>query len=369
MLKLPGRGKEGLDKSDSFNPYKSLFSVVNTRKEERVETKKFLAAEKEFEKKKPGEVVLQNVGKRFGKQVVLDNVNLKIKPGTIFGIIGPSGSGKTTILRLIIGFYKPTTGTISFNQQEVRKHIHLVDTSFGFATQDNSFYHELTVEENVRFFGKLYGLHDDFLDANISNTLGLVDLSEARHVEAKNLSGGMQRRLDLACALIHDPKVLILDEPTEDLDPLLRNELLGLIKNVNKSGTTIIFTTHLLEEAEFLCDEVAVLADGKVISVGSIEELRKAYRSGDEIHLVLESRDYKRYAQSLQNLEMEVKENKLVIYVPAREKAIQVLKRVLSLVERYKDNILLADIRKPSLEDVFEKITKNVKDKKTKKGN
>ena len=262
MLKLPGRGKKSVKKPLILSPYKQIFSKIEADKKVSREIKRDVLIERDPLKKARGILKLQNIDKSFGKHNVLSGVNLEIKQGKIIGIIGVSGSGKTTILRLIIGFYRPTKGEIIFNGINIKKQMNIIDRNFGFATQDNSFYKELTVEENIKFFGKLYGLTNDFLKLNIDTVLDFVDLYEAKRVLARNLSGGMQRRLDMACALIHDPTVLILDEPTEDLDPILRAEILRLIKKINSKGTTIIFTTHLLDEAEFLCDDVAIISNG-----------------------------------------------------------------------------------------------------------
>lgn len=366
MLKLLGRGKKSVSKTNFASPYKQLFSKVKNSKESRRAIKKDVFLERESSKKAFGNIRLHNVEKSFGKKSVLSGVNLEIKHGEIMGIIGVSGSGKTTILRLIIGFYKPSSGEITFNGKDIKKQMNIIDRNFGFATQDDSFYGDLTAEENIRFFGKLYGLNNAFLENNIDNVLDLVELYDEKKVLARNLSGGMQRRLDIACSLVHDPTVLILDEPTEDLDPMLRAELLGLIKKVNKNGTTVIFTTHLLNEAEFLCDEVAIISNGKILTVGTPNDLKKSYKSGDRIHLVLESGDYNKYKKKLRSFKTEVKENKLIIYVSKNIKPSTVLKKVLTMVEKNNDKIVLADIRKPSLREVFSSLTKNAK-KNTKK--
>ncbi len=363
MLKLPGRGNKRL-KTRVFSPYERLFSNLMGSETGRKEIKKQVLAQRDISKKTFGAIRLHDVRKLFGKKNVLDGVNLEIKPGKILGIIGVSGSGKTTILRLIIGFYKPTSGFVIFNGENIRKQMKIINKNFGFATQDNSFYRDLTVEENVRFFGKLYGLTNEFLNANVDNTLDLVELYDSKRVVASKLSLGMQRRLDIACALIHDPTVLILDEPTEDLDPNLRAQLLNLIKEINKIGTTVIFTTHILDEAEYLCDEIAIISNGKILRVGSSNDLKKAYGYGDEIHLVLESGDYDVYTRKLRSFKPIVKDNKLIINVPAGGKSPKLLKMLLGMVEKNSDKVILADVRKPSLSEVFSNIIKNVKNNK-----
>ena len=358
MLKLPGRGKKSVKKPLILSPYKQIFSKVEENKIERDAIKKKIFVDRDPSKKAYGALKLQGIEKSFGRHKVLYGVNLDVKPGKIIGIIGVSGSGKTTILRLVIGYYKPNSGTITFNGINIRKQMNVIDKNFGFATQENSFYKDLTVEENVRFFGKLYGLTEKFLENNVDSVLDLVELYEAKKALARNLSGGMQRRLDLACSMIHDPSVLILDEPTEDLDPLLRAEMLGLIKKINNKGTTVIFTTHLLDEAEFLCDEVAIIANGKILSVGTPNDLRKLYSSNDTIHLMLENGNYEKYKTNLKSYKTVIENNKLIVQLAKNENSVSALKKILNLVEKNKDKIVFADIRKPSLSEVFSGLTK-----------
>lgn len=364
MLKLPWRGKKSVMKSDHLFPYKQLFSkiIINTENKEPI--KNIGTAYRDPKKKTHGVVKLEGVEKTFGKINVLNGVNLEIKLGKIIGIIGVSGSGKTTILRLIIGFYKPTSGVISFDGKDIKKQKQIVFNNFGFATQDNSFYKNLTVEENVRFFGKLYGLNNEFLNYNIPRVLGLVRLGDSRKILSGKLSSGMQKRLDIACAMIHDPTVLILDEPTEDLDPNLRAEILNLIRDINRNGTTVIFTTHLLGEAEYLCDEIAIIANGKVLIVGSPNDLRKSYSAGDKIHLVLESGNYEKYKKQLNGFKTTVLHSRFIVHVPKNQNSVKILKKILGLVEKNKDKIILADIKKPNLSEVFSNLTRNAKKSK-----
>ena len=361
MLKLPGRGKEGINKS-ILSPYKNLFYSVRDKDEIKKDIKETVSPYIQPKKKLACSIRFENAEKGFGNNVVLKNLNLEIPNGEIFGVIGISGSGKTTLLRLIVGFYSPTKGSVTFNQKEVKKHQHYVAKYVGFATQDNSFYDDLTVEENVRFFGTLNGFTKKILDPRIENAIRVVELYEQRKVVARNLSGGMKRRLDLACALVNEPTVLILDEPTEDLDPILRRELLKLIKKINKLGTTIIFTTHLLNEAEYLCDNIAILSNQTVSTIGTPDNLKKLYKGGEEIHLVLEDTNrYPIYLKKLKSFKAKSINGRLVIYIPKRGQAVKILKKILSLVEKNKDKVEFADIRKPSLNEIFARIIKNAK--------
>ena len=236
--------------------------------------------------KHPPYIEFENISKKFGNTLVLDNLNLSIPYGEITAIIGPSGSGKTTMLNLLIGFVKPTKGRILFQSRNIIKDFSNVTTLFGFAAQEFSFYGELTVEENLYYFGNLYKLKKEELKARADELLKLLDIDYARKTLAKRLSAGMGRRLDIACSLIHNPKVLILDEPTQDLDPILRKELVESIRKINKEReTTVIITSHLLGEIDDLCDNIGILYKGKIVKIGSPEQLKRFYgkRSMDDI--------------------------------------------------------------------------------------
>lgn len=295
-------------------------------------------------------IQLRGVSKRFGNHVVLDHLDLDIPENDIFGIIGVNGSGKTTLLRLLVGFYTPTEGEVYYRGKRLKEVLKQAKHEIGFTTQENSFYPQLTVEENLKYFGALYGLSSDRIQKNMHDLLTLVELDDCRDVLGQHLSGGMQRRLDLACSLIHDPKLLILDEPTEDLDPLLRREIVRLIKKINGLGTTIIITSHLLDDVELLCDHVAILHNQRVVKVGSIQDLRKFYQQREEIHLELESQRYDTLVRDLHLDQYLVEEGKLIIYT---DDAQGVLRQVLRLVENLHDRVVGLDIRKPSLKEVL----------------
>jgi ABC-2 type transport system ATP-binding protein len=246
-------------------------------------------------------IQLKKVTKTFGKNRVLDEIDLSIPEGKITGIIGASGEGKSTILKLIASFYKPTSGEILYFRRSVDKDSENIKKSFGLAIEDGSFYNDLTVYENLFHFGKLYGIDGATLKKRIKGIIHFVGLDSARDVLAKNLSLGMRKRIDLACAMVHKPSVLILDEPTADLDPLLRAHMLKIIKRINANGTTIIFTTQMLGEVDFLCDRVAILYNEKIVDNGDLSDILKKYDAKNMNKVftdVFSKRDRKMYQES-----------------------------------------------------------------------
>ncbi|MBL7147453.1 MAG: ABC transporter ATP-binding protein [Nanoarchaeota archaeon] len=309
-------------------------------------------------------IQIENITKIFGKNIILNNVNLIIPYKEIFGIIGKSGSGKTTLLNVLIGFLKPEKGKVLYQSRDIKIDPKSIKQQFGFTAQQGSFYPKLTVKENLEYFGTMYNLSLLEVQEKIPGLLKLVNLEGKENVVASKLSSGMQKRLDIACGIIHDPKVLILDEPTEDLDPVLRREILNLLKKINKEKeVTIIVTSHLLTEMENFCTKLAILENKTIIEQGSVDELKDRYSKEQEIILETKSAKYSSLIKILKKRKdikkISERYNKLVIYTKDPE---SVLKEILSLTK--KDKLLDLDINKPSLNEVFENLLKNLKEEK-----
>jgi len=226
---------------------------------------------------------IKDVTQRYKKVNILGDVNLSIEQGDMLGVIGQSGSGKTTLLNLITGFIQPTYGEVFYfskihhEERSLSKNLNKIKKHIGFTPQHNSFYPKLTVMENLMHFGRLYGLDKKTLKENIQNLLEFTHLTHHKNKLAEHLSGGMQKRLDISCSLVHRPKILVLDEPTADLDPVLQKEILHLLQEVNKQGITVVFASHHLESIEKICNKVVIIHDGRVHSYGSLDEIRAPF--------------------------------------------------------------------------------------------
>lgn len=217
-------------------------------------------------------VSVRDVSKSFGKQQVLKNINLDISPGEIFGLLGPSGAGKTTIVRQLIGLELPSEGeNWLFNER--MPSLKLVEKA-GYMAQADALYQELSARDNLEFFGALYGLKGKRLKERIEAVMEIVQLSGDLNKLVSNYSGGMKRRLSLAAALLHEPSLLILDEPTVGIDPVLRKSIWERFYELKQKGTAIIVTTHVMDEAE-KCDRLGMIRDGRLIAVGTPDELKK----------------------------------------------------------------------------------------------
>ncbi len=233
-------------------------------------------------------ISLCNLSKRFGSIVAVDDLSIEIDAGEVFGLLGPNGAGKTTTVNLAIGILKPDSGSVMLadlgppSSREARAKI-------GVAPQTLAIYEELSGEENLRFFGRMQGMSGQSLTDRVARALDFVQLSDRRRDHAGTYSGGMKRRLNLAIALVHDPPILLLDEPTVGVDPQSRNAIFENINNLRKDGRTVIYTTHYMEEAERLCDRVGIMDHGKLLALDTVDNLITAH--GGKTMIVAERRD------------------------------------------------------------------------------
>jgi ABC-2 type transport system ATP-binding protein len=223
-------------------------------------------------------VSIRNVSKAFGKQVVLNEISLDIGNGEIFGLLGPSGAGKTTLVKQLVGLDLPSSGE-NYIFNEKMPSLKLIER-IGYMAQSDALYTELSANENLEFFASLYGLKGKERKKRIDDAMELVELKDHLHKLVSNYSGGMKRRLSLAIALLHEPELLILDEPTVGIDPVLRKTIWEGFSEIKNKGTSIIVTTHVMDEAE-KCDRLGMIRDGKLIAVGTPDELKANTKSSN----------------------------------------------------------------------------------------
>jgi len=233
-------------------------------------------------------LVATDLRKAYNGTVAVDDVSLRLGRGESVGLLGPNGAGKSTTIAMLSTLVEPDAGLVEYAGQNVNSNPEAVRRALGVVPQEIALYPELSAQENLEFFGGLYGLRGAALKGAIDDALELVGLTERRRDQIKKYSGGMKRRINIAAALLHDPKIVIMDEPTVGIDPQSRNHILDTVRRLNvERGLTVLYTSHYMEEVEQLCDRVYVMDHGKVIAEGSLQDVRAL--AGDDGAVLLQA--------------------------------------------------------------------------------
>jgi len=289
--------------------------------------------------------------KQFGSLVAVDHVDLSVKAGEIFGFLGPNGAGKTTTVRILCGLMAPTSGSAVVVGHDVVKEPEEVKQRIGYMPQSYGLYDDLTVEENLEFFGSVYRVPSDERRKGADDILQLVRLDESRKQFAGQLSGGMKRRLSLAVSLIHNPELLILDEPTAGIDPPLRRIFWEYFRKLNKRGVTFFINTHYMDEAE-LCDRLALISYGRLVAVGTPNELKRKAIGGEQIELVTadptKAQIILKDSEFVREITLSDGAIRLVV-----DEAASAIPRLTSILAEHGVEALQVRQLQPSLEDVF----------------
>lgn len=308
---------------------------------------------------------IESITKTFNSNTILDRIELTIPAGEILAIIGESGSGKSTLLLTLVGFLEPDAGDVILTLQDqapisIIKHPEAIKKITGFSTQTPSFYNKLTVKENLQYFAALYGLTGLEATEQCDKIMQYTGLKTASEIPAQLLSKDLQKKLDIACSIIHNPTILILDEPTADIDPIATKEILLLIKKINEQGTTIIIASHIIEDAEQICDKVAVLRNKKIMETGTPEELKNIYSQESQITLETTKQNYTKLSNILKQHKVKAttKNNQLQITAQNPE---QLITQIPQLVHKCGDKIKSINLNKPTLRDAFETLIKKSK--------
>jgi ABC-2 type transport system ATP-binding protein len=236
-------------------------------------------------------IKVRSVSKSYGNIEAVKNVSFNIEKGEIFGILGPNGAGKSTIVNILNTLVKPDKGDVIIDGVDIKEGGDTIKLIMGVVPQEIALYEELSAYENLMFWGGLYDIPKQELTKNVNRTLEIVDLVNRKDDRVKTFSGGMKRRINIACSLLHNPKILVLDEPTVGVDPQNRNHIFEVIEKLNNEGMTIIYTTHYMEEAERFCDTIAIIDVGSIIALGTLKELREISDAKDLLTIKLAAWD------------------------------------------------------------------------------
>ncbi len=230
----------------------------------------------------------KDLSKRYGELRAVDGLTFSLERGERFGLLGPNGAGKTTTISMLVGALKPTSGSVLLDGKPLGGETDPARKKIGYVPQELGLHLDLSALDNLKFFGALYGLHGALLDRRTDAALDLVGLRERQKNRVAEFSGGMKRRLNLAAALLHEPELLILDEPTVGVDPQSRNAIFENLETLLSQGTTLLYTTHYMEEVERLCEKIAIMDHGKLVAQGSLSQLKESIaRSGTRLKVTL----------------------------------------------------------------------------------
>ncbi|WP_096273633.1 ABC transporter ATP-binding protein [Paucisalibacillus globulus] len=303
-------------------------------------------------------IELVDLTKKFKQMYAVKNLNMFIERGEIVGLLGPNGAGKSTAISMLSSLVEPTSGDVRFENNSILKKPAPFRKVVGMVPQNIALYTDLTAEENLLFFGRIYRLHGKELERKVDEVLEQIGLTDRRKDVVKKFSGGMQRRLNIGVAMLHDPEVLIMDEPTVGIDPQSRNYILETVKRLNEDrNMTVLYTSHYMEEVEFLCDRIYIMDKGNLIASGTKDEIKQILSSEKTISITMERLNDEFVEVLKQNPQVNrvtTGEKEVTILVP---RDANVFSEIIRLAESTGIELNSVDNKTPTLEDVFLHLT------------
>ena len=302
-------------------------------------------------------VEVRDLSKRFGDLVAVDGVSFSIEQGEIYGLLGPNGAGKTTTISMISCLLTPNEGSITVDGHTAAADARAVKAALGVVPQEIALYPTLTASENLAFWGRMYGLGGAELKHAVDAALELAGLEDRAKERIETYSGGMKRRINIAAGVLHTPKVLLMDEPTVGIDPQSRNHILETVKRLNSSGMTVLYTSHYMEEVEYLCDRIAIMDHGKIIAEGTLNELRDVVGGMDVVTVKVdgladETLETARGIPGIEQLDRTDDE----LQALTRSSG-SILGALVSTLESAGAHVTSVSVREPDLESVFLHLT------------
>ncbi len=300
---------------------------------------------------------VENLYKNFGSVKAVEGISFEVKKGQVFGLLGPNGAGKSTTISIISTLIKPTNGDVLFEGTSILSNPSLIRKKLGVVPQDIALYPTLTGYENLSFWGSIYGLRGLELKKRINDVSEIIGLNGRIKDKVEKYSGGMKRRLNIGAALLHMPELLIMDEPTVGIDPQSRNHILDTVLELNRQGITIIYTSHYMEEVEYLCNELCIMDEGKIIASGTQQDLVELVSEKTQINIKLNKMD-EAVLRTLKGingvLDAKTDEDKIVLF---GSNADVLLADIISKISENGWLIETIDVKKPNLETVFLHLT------------
>jgi len=299
----------------------------------------------------------RNLKKYYKKVRAVDGVDLEVREGEILGILGPNGAGKSTTISLISSLVRPDEGEILCRDKDIIKYPQYIRKILGLVPQEVALYPDLSARENLTFFGRLYGLRGKELNRRMNEVLDLLGLNGRSGDSIKNYSGGMKRRVNIGAALLHHPELLIMDEPTVGIDPQSRSYILKTVKELSSRGMTVIYTSHYMEEVEFLCHRIYIMDYGKIIASGTKDELKDMVSRDNTVELQIDTVTERFIGDLKRNIHVKhinVEGSRIFLAV---DRDYNILSHIFHASEKSGVNLQSIQIKKPTLEDVFLHLT------------
>lgn len=305
---------------------------------------------------------VRNLEKHFGGFQAVKGISFSIHRGEAFGLLGPNGAGKSTSIHMISGLFPPSAGEVRVNGIDMITKPKLAQRHLGVVPQEIALYQTMSARENLLFWGKMYGLEGKKLRLRVDEVLEIVGLHDRDKDRIETFSGGMKRRINIGAAILHHPDLLIMDEPTVGIDPQSRNHILETVKQLNAEGMTIIYTSHYMEEVEYLCSRIGIIDHGTLIACGSVQQLRENIGNRSRIVLTLNAplTQIEQFHAMLEPLKLdlqtdvELKDNEIVVYHVEPQRILSVLVQSASVAGA---TLSAVDIIEPNLESVFLHLT------------
>lgn len=302
-------------------------------------------------------ILVEQLEKSYGEVRAVNGVSFEVQPGEIFGLLGPNGAGKTTTIHCLCGLVSPTAGKVRIGGADVQRDRVAARRQMGLAPQELALYESLSARENLEYWAGVYGLGGAQLRQRVGEALELAGLADRGREPVRRFSGGMKRRLNFACACVHRPRVLLLDEPTAGVDPQSRARLLDLVQAQASAGAAVVYTTHYMEEAQQLCHRIAVIDHGRIIAIGTLEQLRSLI-GGRDVLRVAGRMDGPRAAEAAARMEgvevLSAAEDLLSMRV---EDGARKLEPILETLRRSGMEVRSVSLEQPSLESLFLQLT------------
>jgi len=301
---------------------------------------------------------VQDISKRYGKTNAVCNVNFNVREGEIFGLLGPNGAGKSTLISMISSLFQPDKGDIIYREESILKNSKIMQTELGYVPQEIALYHSLTGRENLYFWGKINGATKFDLNNSVKEVIDLIGMEDRIDDKVSTYSGGMKRRLNIGVALLHSPRLIILDEPTVGIDPQSRNHVLETIKKLNKEkGVTVIYSSHYINEVEELCDRICIMDRGEIVAIGAFNELLELCHLETCIQFsVTESeKEIIQRLEQLNGIHLVKNENGQILAFGMD--SMRFVEDIIMQVHQCNAKILSIETKRPDLESVFFSLT------------